>query len=61
MEHDLFHPNVFYQRFYTFHCDHNNRNGTTSYWSHDKQESLRSFTIGPILNKIDPLKQFLIL
>ena len=31
------------QRFYILHHDYNNRNATTSYWSHDKQESSRRF------------------
>ena len=49
------------QHFHNLHHDHNNRNTNTSYWSHNKQDSSRSFTIGPILNEIDPPKQFLIL
>ena len=55
---DQFCPNVFQQPFYNLHHDHNNRNATNYYWSYDKQESSRSFTIGPILNKREPLKQF---
>ena len=58
MEHDLFHPNAFHQHLYILHPDYNNRNATTSYWSHDNQESSRTFTIRLILNEIDPLKQF---
>ena len=61
MECDLFHPNIFHQPFYNLHYDHIIRNATNYHWSHNKQESSRRFTIGPILNKIDPLKQFLIL
>ena len=60
MECDLFHSNVFPQCFYILHHDYKTRNATTSYWSHDKQETSSRFTIGPILNEIDPLKQFLI-
>ena len=60
-EYDTLYPNIFQQPFYNLHCDHNERNTTTSYWRHDKQESSRSFTIKPILNEREPLKQFLIL
>ena len=59
MECDLLHPNVFHQCFYNLHCDHNNRNTATYYSRHDMQESSRSFTIGPILNEREPLKQII--
>ena len=61
MEHDQLYPNVICQPFYNLHHDHDDRNTSTYYWSHDKQQSSRSFTIRPILTKKELLKQILIL
>ena len=61
MEHDQLYPNILYQPFYNLHRIHNNRNTTNYCWSHAMQESSRIFKIGPILTKIEPLKEFLFL